>query len=126
MKDIEIVDLSIFKDDDSLLHAAFSCQKNGVDITKNIFNELSNYAVIKNSQQSNWYDIHPSLYMFYDKNKNTLEFIEKEQNVFNQEYDTSALTLLPSLLLRDWHIINREEKDLLSAAIEAHPLVATT
>jgi len=124
MKNVDIIELSIFRVGTlPLLHMTFTCEENNNNITKEIFDQLKKYQVTTGAK-SRWLDMHELLLMSYNEKENKIEFMEKKPlSHDNNESVSSALTLLPSLLLREWHIINTEEKELLSKFIELHDLV---
>jgi len=123
IKNVEITGRHIFRLGIlPLLHIEFACTDNDRDITKDIFNEIKKFAVIM-GKPDRWFDLHDLLRMTYNADKNTIEFMESSPIIQENGNRISALVLLPSLLLRDWKVLNREESESLTTYINNNYLV---
>ncbi len=99
------------------LHITFTCAgRDEDDLTVAAFDHIKQYAT---SSANGWYDVHDLLRMRYNKDKQLIEFEEKPV----QNSTEPPITLLPSLLMRDWQLIKQDEFARLNTFIQTHPLV---
>ncbi|NNM58445.1 MAG: hypothetical protein HKM04_01350 [Legionellales bacterium] len=106
---VELRDHNLWKDQDDLYHLSFSCKDNGIDVTEQIFKQICDQATV-NKNPLKWHDVDSGFRLAFNKDSNTMEFVEKTAG-------GKALDLLPSKLSRNWNLIHSDESERLSKLI---------
>jgi hypothetical protein len=133
MKTNKIEKIVIQKPAQEGLRIEFSCRnESGADSTLKVFDTLKKFALTSSARDldassnegkvdvEEWFNINTALLLTYDDEKNKIVFMEKASKT-----PGAAINMLPSLLLRDWNVIDPLQKDLFETFLEHHSIMKT-